>query len=67
MCELCSVEPEEREAAEKAALVMAQRLADLAHRYRALSDRSLKPHTDRAVGIKAIALGLVRDLVVEWM
>lgn len=66
MCNLCSNDEQEREAARKTALFHAEQMEALAAAYRHMAHGKLNPHSDEAKKVGAVARSLVRELVAEW-
>lgn len=67
MCGLCSQDKAEWERAIKGAEFMAERLERAAKEYRAYASGLVKPHDERAKAFSAVARGIIRDLVEEWV
>ena len=67
MCNLCSSDIEEKAAAVKAHLFMADRLASLSGFYAHLARGSIDPHSDDAKKGGLVARSIIRELVEEWV
>lgn len=67
MCELCSVNEDERIAARKASLFTAEQLDTLAHAYKSMAHGEISPHSEEAKKIGNVARSVIRQLVTEWV
>jgi len=67
MCELCSQDPKERQAAISRHLSISDSLSDLSRDYEYLARGIKKPHTEEAKRISERAISLIRILVEDWL
>lgn len=67
MCELCSVNEDERIAACKASDFTADQLEALSGAYRAMSHGELNPHSEEAKKVGNVARSVIRQLVADWV
>ncbi len=66
MCDLCSSDPKEKQAAREGTLIMAVRLERMAQILRDLTAGRQRSHDPNGCG-SLTARGLIRYLVEEWM
>ena len=67
MCDLCSDDPKERQAAIKRHLSIAESLSNLSKDYEYLARGIKNPHTEEAKMIGQRAYSLIKILVEDWL
>lgn len=67
MCNLCAGTEEERKAARRDHIVLAEKMEALAKAYRSMASGTLAPHGNEATTVGHAARAVVRELVAEWV